>query len=220
MPREAGSTGGESFSVAASIPTLPGRILSSPIRLTLPLFAAPASSILLAGCTQFIVEYAGDFVAQDNDPASLTFGEVTNTYFQTDTTGTPPVQPATDGQIDYFVTLNAGVKTKHIRWYGLPRDTFGINAIPSANGTRDNNALFNVVPLRDVICSVAANTVVMPATLKAGMAATNGAPFEKFTWAQPPEPTLPRRQLPNLNLASITGSSPAPLQIRPTIMPQ
>jgi hypothetical protein len=164
--------------------------------------------ILLTGCTQFIVEYAGDFVAQDNDPTSLTFGEVTNTYFQTDTTGTPPVQPATDGQIDYLVTLNGGVKTKQIRWYGLPRDTNGDNSISAQNASRNNNALFDVVPLRDVIQSGGTNTTI-PATLKAGMAATGGAPFEKFTWTQGAGHTA-APGTPNLNLANITGSGPAP----------
>lgn len=98
--------------------------------------------IFLQGCTHFIVEYAGDFLTQDNDPTHATYGNVTNTCF--DTTTSPPTQLPTDGQIDYIVSGTAPNLTKQIRWYGFPRDTSGDGKISSTTGSTD------VVPLRDV----------------------------------------------------------------------
>lgn len=91
---------------------------------------AKTAPILVPRCTQFIVEYAGDFVTQDNDPASRTYGLVT-AY-------------GADGEVDFTLeqldeprpgetiqagAAYAGVKsseprkhvTKRVRWYGLPR---------------------------------------------------------------------------------------------------
>ena len=83
-----------------------------------PLNAANNSQMafnLVPGCSQFIVEYAGDFLNQDPNT-----GAVTNTYMNSakSTTVTP-----TDGQIDFIMDTNPdGSHTKRIRWYGMPRD--------------------------------------------------------------------------------------------------
>ncbi len=111
--------------------------------------AAQASPQFVTGCSQFIVEFAGDFVTQSD------LGDVTDS------------QP--DGTIDFVIPdkgfPNAGVR--QIRWYGLPRDTDGdgiINGQYMDNTNvfpkRWNNSMPDVVPLRDVIWSGGANDPV------------------------------------------------------------
>jgi len=101
--------------------------------------------IFIRGCTQFTVEYAGDYLNQDPKD-----GHVINAYATV--TGTPPnetavtIQP-TDGQIDYIPEYVAGTASgqnlvRKIRWYGLPRSTTNNTTINSTNG--------DVTPLRDL----------------------------------------------------------------------
>jgi hypothetical protein len=108
---------------------------------------AHASPYFISGCSQFIVEFAGDFLTQDNDPSHV------------DNTGKPynGVSPnfhtkygditaqASDGQID-FTIVNVGttaspIYVKQIKWYGMPRGTSGQSTISYSNG--------DVVPIRD-----------------------------------------------------------------------
>jgi prepilin-type N-terminal cleavage/methylation domain-containing protein len=97
-----------------------------------PYIAKPASSfwmsqtapLLLPSCTQFMVEFAGDFVTQDNDPGSPNYGDVT--------------AAAPDGITDFAIVSNV----RRIRFYGMPRDVDGDGAITVAGG--------DVVPVRDV----------------------------------------------------------------------
>lgn len=150
------------------------------------------SPIFLPTCTQFIVEYAGDFVEQDNDPTSTRYGWVTNMYSQV----TPLVQPATDGVIDYFVDSSSGTPLRKIRWYGLPRDADGDGRVLGYAPGRNNNVLVDVVPLRDVIKSMSEHPGV-PNPVK-GIIANPlwAAPIEKltvFTSAPPPNLTLALR---------------------------
>jgi hypothetical protein len=113
---------------------------------------ARTAPIFLRSCSQFVVEYAGDFVTQDLDPASATFGHVS---------ASDPTDP--DGAIDFVVrwndadgdgiidaTENVGVR-RDTRWYGLPRDTDGDGVIPGFITGRNANQMRDVVPLRDVI---------------------------------------------------------------------
>ncbi len=91
-----------------------------------PLSAATTAGvapIFLNHCSQFIVEYAGDYLTQTNTPGQAGDGAVT------------AIQG--DGQVDFMV-INGQRK---IRWYGFPRDTDGDGAI---------DAKHDVVPLRDV----------------------------------------------------------------------
>ncbi|MCC7349909.1 MAG: prepilin-type N-terminal cleavage/methylation domain-containing protein [Phycisphaerales bacterium] len=76
----------------------------------------------LSSCSQFIVEYAGDFLVQENDPANANYGRV--------------LSAGSDGKVDYFIS--GGVA--QTRWYGMPRDINGDGVIN----------LLDVVPLRDV----------------------------------------------------------------------
>jgi prepilin-type N-terminal cleavage/methylation domain-containing protein len=70
---------------------------------------AQMSPIFVRGCTQFVVEFAGDYVTQN---ASGTIGT-------TDSSGRTTLG-GSDGQIDYYVDNNG---THQIRWYGFPRDS-------------------------------------------------------------------------------------------------
>ena len=124
----------------------------SPLR---PLDAAKISRtapIFVQGCTQFIVEYAGDFLSQVQTPGS-TEGRITGHVFSTTGSG--------DGVTD-FVVLNPGTPAaiRRTRWYGMPRNVdtsddgqTGPGMIRGGNGTSDTNQLIDVDPLRDVLAS-------------------------------------------------------------------
>jgi prepilin-type N-terminal cleavage/methylation domain-containing protein len=135
---------------------------------------ARQAPIFLPSCTQFIVEYAGDFVKQNRDPRDMTadtapatagiYGDVQDVYFVLGTGAPNP--DGTDGEIDFHITwaddgdgvLELGelpTAKKQIRWYGMPRDTNSVTgsgpdgAIPG--GQRFNNQMPDVVPLRDIV---------------------------------------------------------------------
>jgi prepilin-type N-terminal cleavage/methylation domain-containing protein len=151
-----------------------------------------SSPYFIAHCTQFAVEYAGDFIAQER--AVLSSGAANPKYGQIlpgnngvpwmpdGKTKNPSYQP--DGELD-FVVVNG---QRRIRWYGLPRDADGVNGIPGQPTANGANDLPDPVPLRDVI-----------ATAGGSYTAFKGAPFEKITgWKTPsaptPNPTLTQRQ--------------------------
>jgi len=90
---------------------------------------AQMAPYFLQHCSQFIVEYAGDYLQQDG-PTSSTPGTLTG-----EITGLGP-----DGQIDYvIVTDNANPphRYKKIRWYGMPRSSNGGTANTSAQFSWD-----------------------------------------------------------------------------------
>jgi type II secretory pathway pseudopilin PulG len=93
---------------------------------------AQTSPYFLQGCSQFIVEFAGDFVTQDNDPTHTVRG--TAPYF---TQYGDITNYGSDGQLD-FAVVNG---TKQIIWYGMPRNTSGAATTSYKNG--------DVVPLQD-----------------------------------------------------------------------
>jgi type II secretory pathway pseudopilin PulG len=132
-------------------PLMPKPFTSQTLAQTVPVF--------VPGCTQFIVEYAGDFVAQENTPTSANYGQVIGVC--------APVLPATpamtDGVIDYVV-ING---SRQVRWYGLPRDTNGDGIAAGWQAGRTNNDLPDVVPLRDVMRTLGTETT------------NRGAPFER-----------------------------------------
>jgi len=113
---------------------------------------ARQSPIFMQGCTQFIVEFAGDFVAQENDPTDPDFGQVIGTFNNAAT-------PLVDGEIDFVVVgtpANGPNARKQIRWYGMPRDTNGDGAIPGQSAptaTVNANGMPDTVPLRDVLAT-------------------------------------------------------------------
>lgn len=88
-----------------------------------PADVALQAPIFLSNCTQFAVEFAGDFVRQN--PSTGAF-----------------IDAVPDGEIDYYMP-GAG-KPKQIRWYGYPRNTSDPTntlAIKASEG--------DVVPVRD-----------------------------------------------------------------------
>ncbi len=131
--------------------------------------AAWTSPILATGVSQFVVEYAGDFLNQNSA------GQVTDTYMRcnniaslsSDTVKPTYVQGTTDGLIDFVVpTAGANTGQRQIRWYGLPRSTSGNANITAANG--------DVVPLRDL----------WQTSSEATLPQANGfAPFERISVA-------------------------------------
>lgn len=86
---------------------------------------AQASPIFVRGCTQFIVEFAGDFVSQDAS------GNVTAS--------------APDGQIDY--TIDPITAVRQIRWYGFPRQSTDEGKAGIVGGKAAFQ--YGVAPLRD-----------------------------------------------------------------------
>jgi prepilin-type N-terminal cleavage/methylation domain-containing protein len=101
---------------------------------------AHASPYMLAGCSQFTVEYAGDYLQQDNVPTDTYYG-----YDPSSTTVGKAVPPTggSDGQIDYVLIPPTGDSPlpprnqwrKQILWYGMPRNTSGTGTVNAfANG--------------------------------------------------------------------------------------
>jgi hypothetical protein len=156
---------------------------------------AQQQPIFLRHCTQFIVEFAGDFLKQSNDQYIATgainpnYGDVADVYF--DTLDPHP----TDGIIDYYVDKSADPArndptkwTRRIRWYGFPRDTngdghiFGYSltspaAYPAGSPSK-NNDLVDVVPLRDIMLTGIASNWCGHA-VPSPKPSIDGAPFEK-----------------------------------------
>ncbi|CAN5538458.1 hypothetical protein BH09PLA1_BH09PLA1_07990 [soil metagenome] len=136
-----------------------GRRFQANPAITKPITAASLSQqapIFIPGCTQFIVEYAGDFVSQVDNPALPTYGNVVGWF--------GAANPSTDDNVDFVVVNGA----KRVRWYGAPRDTSGDGLVPGWIAGRLSNQMPDVVPLRDVIRTIP------------GEQASNGAPFEKL----------------------------------------
>jgi hypothetical protein len=117
---------------------------------------ARIAPMMVRGCSQFIVEYAGDYLAQTPATGAVTGACVTAAGAYNTAAG------ATDGEIDYIPSVIA-TGPRQIRWYGLPRDIDGDGRIPTGNLARNSP---DVLPLRDVLAAY-------------GIAAP-GAPFEHF----------------------------------------
>lgn len=106
-------------------------VAASPVNAAKWMSAASAQTypVFVRGCTQFIVEFAGDYLQQNP-----TTGAVAG--------------PGQDGQVDYVVenpTAPISQQIRHIRWYGFPRDTNNDGLIdPRKDGTQD------VVPVGQV----------------------------------------------------------------------
>lgn len=113
--------------------------------------------VFVPGCTQFIVEYAGDYLNQDP-----TTGNISGTYLNG--------PGSTDGQIDYVIQSERPVgrppqKVRRMRWYGMPRnsdvsnDRAGPVIIGGLAATAEHNLLSDVVPLRDALASAGVSTL-------------------------------------------------------------
>ena len=91
---------------------------------------AQRQQILAQGCSQFIVEFAGDFVTQ-NLNSGLNYGNVT--------------AAVPDGVLD-FVAVSGTTGTRITRWYGLPRDVDGDGHIWSTNAAGSRTSI-DVLPV-------------------------------------------------------------------------
>jgi prepilin-type N-terminal cleavage/methylation domain-containing protein len=96
---------------------------------------ARALPSFVPGCSQFMVEYAGDFLSQNADGSIVngSIREAAPTQFQQ-----LVFESDSDGVTDFVIGPDGVKKT---RWYGLARDMNGDGAI---------NANIDVVPLKDV----------------------------------------------------------------------
>ena len=115
---------------------------------------AQSSPYMLRGVSQFVVEFAGDYLQQENNPNSSKYGQVLANYINPllnpSVAGIAPpfVGTGTDGQVDYVlippvnnaVNIPRGQWRKQIRWYGFPRNTGG-------NAVMDPLKYGDVVPL-------------------------------------------------------------------------
>ena len=85
---------------------------------------AKSSPSLIRGCTQFIVEYAGNFYTKNTTtPLNRTAARIPDgsaSATLNDGTGNPQIVPAPDatGELDYYLD---SIGNRHIRWYGFPR---------------------------------------------------------------------------------------------------
>jgi prepilin-type N-terminal cleavage/methylation domain-containing protein len=152
---------------------------------------AKATPIFLRGCTQFMIEYAGDFVTQNNDPADTPLVTATDTNTANGRYGDvlsiipatgPPNVNGPDGVPDFVVLTDVNGTTRKVtRWYGLPRDTYTapLDTQPVVLGWiagRHNNEMPDVVPLRDV-----GRTALNPTTGAPDAALAGYAPeFERY----------------------------------------
>jgi prepilin-type N-terminal cleavage/methylation domain-containing protein len=123
---------------------------------------AQTSSYFVGHCTQFIVEYAGDYLKQDPADATEPGKVLKDSDPKQKVNGVASFMPQaggdvqygeTDGEIDYVIdtTQCAGPPftaaelaqrgVRRIRWYGMPRDVDGDGRI----------RITDVVPLADVL---------------------------------------------------------------------
>jgi hypothetical protein len=120
--------------------------------------------VLLRGCTQFMVEYAGDFIKQNDDPTDPAYGNATDAYFVPGAATATTNPTGTDGLIDYVVfNRHLANQSTQIRWYGFPRDIAHPNGAAPGGPTPDGHiegqaadatGLTDVVPLRDVLQTI------------------------------------------------------------------
>jgi hypothetical protein len=122
--------------------------------------------------TQFIVEYAGDYITQGTILGADPY---------------PPTAIGPDGQIDFYTTtyVDSGGVThyqKHIRWYGFPRDTSSTTGGPPDGHIYTYGSAFNydhitdVLPLRDILL-LAGGLGAPPSTFEQEVPALTGGDY-------------------------------------------
>lgn len=141
----------------------------------LPLFSDYASFCMTRGCSQFIVEYAGNYLHQQNDPGQPNYGQIT---------GDGP-DPDPRHKVDFIVERDAVGKIiapARVRWYGFPRDT---------NGDGRINYL-DVLPLRDMRLTKSPEVFErIPSTAANPLAGPNSPAIPSSVNAFPPAPPSP-----------------------------
>ncbi len=108
------------------------------------------------GSTQFMVEFAGDFVTQNPVDGKMTAA-------------------TSDGILDFVVQDPTGVRIHSIRWYGFPRDVNGDGIITGSAATdADKAASVDVFPVRDFANGTQAFEKVVPVSTGADYVAAVG----------------------------------------------
>jgi len=129
--------------------------------------AAQTYPVFVKGCTQFAVEYAGNFVTQYQDPGNANFGQVAS------------ANPDPTGKIDFIpvkdLSVNPPVWTRHIRWYGFPRDPNDEGSIRVTGPAGQFQS--GVCPLRDTLLAAPNVAAVYPSAQYTAIA--NRAPNER-----------------------------------------
>lgn len=122
--------------------------------------AARTVPCFIPACTQFVVEFAGDFITQTRDVDNngvIDIADQNHSDFGKATMGRP------DNVVDFIADPGSNGRTIRTRWYGFPRNVYtgddladrvvirGTTSVGNVNDLRD------VVPLRDVLaaCPVA-----------------------------------------------------------------
>lgn len=111
--------------------------------------AAQTAPIFVRGCSQFVVEYAGNFLTQNQDTTSSNFGKII------------AAAPDPSGKLDFIPVWDASIGTwrRQIRWYGFPRDVDGdgqvalnvVSPFPGQSKAVPLQPAYDTVPLNDVI---------------------------------------------------------------------
>ncbi|MBC7784699.1 MAG: hypothetical protein H7144_12750 [Burkholderiales bacterium] len=127
--------------------------------------AAAVTPIFIPACTQFMVEFAGDFVQQEWDPDENGTPDQASDMIFTPGSRNPSSTPPNKfyGQVTGNVAdarIDSVAGTNQIRWYGLPRDTNGDGKIIGVDG--------DVVPLRDVLGALQSFEKVAPRSAATG----------------------------------------------------
>jgi prepilin-type N-terminal cleavage/methylation domain-containing protein len=110
----------------------------APSRPLTPTGVARTTPCFLMNCSQFAVEFAGDFLNQDANGNVINYAGNPNPL--------PSNAPTTDGIVDFYINPANG--TRGIRWYGFPRDANGDGLILTGANMNQNP---DVLPARDVV---------------------------------------------------------------------
>jgi len=159
---------------------------------------AEMAPYFLQHCSQFIVEYAGDYMQQDNNQFSPAGSTTPNPHYGA-MTGI-----GADGQIDFYVDANGN---KHIRWYGMPRSSTGTPhmdgpSLPSPGDTKGSVLIRGYDPV-----PISGGKLEDPTA--AGLAGTYGALLNYFT------DVIPLRDYYSMYLNAVAGNSTPTLYAPP-----
>lgn len=167
---------------------------------------AVASPYFVGNVSQFIVEYAGDFITQNNTPITHPItGQLIHAAKGADYGDVLDVVP--DGETDFYVDWsNPANPVRRIRWYGLPRDINNDGVIWGYAPGRWNNQLVDVVPLRDVrLTALTTAGNYMSNAAKNNLKRAPQALFEKEV---PGDPASVGKSNVNVDYAQLTFTSP------------
>jgi prepilin-type N-terminal cleavage/methylation domain-containing protein len=125
-----------------------------------PFGAARTVPCFVPACTQFVVEFAGDFITQErkdyNEDGYIDDADRANADYGQGLFAKP------DGILDFIVDRDGPKPIERVRWYGFPRNVYTGDDKPDGSATVVNggsgraetgsvNELKDVVPVRDVL---------------------------------------------------------------------